>query len=67
MGKSDLKRAATKRCQNLRDMFKRKKLGATPTLNHVADPSTNVGRSVDFSFYNGSRSLYNFRCVVLCS
>ena len=50
MGKSDLKRAATKHCQNLGDMFKRKKLSATPTLNHAADPSTNVvDQSVDSS------------------
>ena len=42
MEKSDLNRTATKHSQNLVDMFKRKKLSATPTLNHVADPSTNV-------------------------
>ena len=28
--------------QNLEEIFKRKKLSVTPTLNHVADPSTNV-------------------------
>ena len=50
MEKSDLKRTATKHSQNLVDMFKRKKLSATPTLNHVADPSTNVvHQSVDSS------------------
>ena len=50
MGKSDLKRAATKHSQNLGDMFKRKKLSATPTLNYVGDPSTNVvDQSVDSS------------------
>ena len=27
-------------------VFKRKKLSATATLNHIADPSTNVDRSV---------------------
>ena len=42
MGKSDLKQAVTKHSQNLEDMFERRKLSATPTLNHVADPSTNV-------------------------
>ena len=42
MGKSDLKQAATRHSQNLGEIFKRKKLSATPTLNHVADPSTNV-------------------------
>ena len=32
------------------DMFKRKKLSATPTLNHVADPTTNVvDQNVDSS------------------
>ena len=31
-------------------MFKRKKLSVTPTLNHVANPSTNVvDQSVDSS------------------
>ena len=50
MGKSYLKQAATKLSQNLLDMFERKKLSATPTLNHVADPSTNVvDQSVDSS------------------
>ena len=50
MEKSDLKRAATKHSQNLVDMFKRKKLSATPILNYVADPSTNiVDQSVDSS------------------
>ena len=41
MRKSDLKGAA-EHSQNLGDMFKRKQLSATPTLNHVADPSANV-------------------------
>ena len=49
MGKSDLKRAVTKHSQNLRGMFKRKKLSAIATLNHIADPSTNVDRNVDSS------------------
>ena len=49
MGKSDLKRAVTKHSQNLRSMFKRKKLSAIATLNHIADPSTNVDRNVDSS------------------
>ena len=50
MEKSYLKQAATKHSQNLVDMFERKKLSATPTLNHVADPSTNVvDQSVDSS------------------
>ena len=50
MGKSDLKRAASKHSQNIGDMFKRKKLSETPTLNHVANPSTNiVDQSVDSS------------------
>ena len=50
MGKSDLKRAAPKHSQSLKDMFKRKKLSAMPTLNHVRDPSTNVvDQSVDSS------------------
>ena len=50
MEKSDLKRAATKHSRNLGDMFKRKKLCATPTLSHVADPSANVvDHSVDSS------------------
>ena len=50
MEKSDLKRAAIRYSQNLGDMFKRKKLSATPTLNHVTDPSTNVvDESVDSS------------------
>ena len=30
-------------------MFKRKKLSAIATLNHIADPLTNVDRSVDSS------------------
>ena len=42
MGKIDLKQAVTKHSQNLEDMFERKKLSATPTLNHVANPSTNA-------------------------
>ena len=37
MGKSDLKRAASKYSQNLGYMVKRKKLSVTPTLNHVAN------------------------------
>ena len=41
MGKGDLERAATKHSQNLGDMFKRKKLSAAPTLNHVVNPSAN--------------------------
>ena len=50
MEKSDLKRAATKHSQNLVDKFKRKKLSATSTLNHVADPSINVvDQSLDSS------------------
>ena len=50
MGKSDFKRAASKHSQNLGDMFQRKKLSVTPTLNHVANPSTNVvDQSVDSS------------------
>ena len=50
MGKSDLKRASTKHPQNLGDMFKRKKLSETLTLNSFADPSTNVvDHSVDSS------------------
>ena len=48
-GKSDLKRAATKHSQNLRGMFKSKKLSATVSFNHVADPLTNVDQSVDSS------------------
>ena len=51
MGKSDLKRIATKHSQNLEDIFKRKKLSATPTWNHVADPSGNV---VDQSIYSSA-------------
>ena len=50
IGKSDLKQVGTKHSQNLGDMFKRKKLNATPTLHHFADPSTNVvDQSVDSS------------------
>ena len=50
MGKSDLKGAATKHPQKFGGMFKRKKLSATLTLNHFADPSTNVvDHSVDSS------------------
>ena len=50
MGKSDLRRVATKHSQNLEDMFKRKKLSATPTWNHIADPSGNVvDQSIDSS------------------
>ena len=50
MGQSDFKRAASKHSQNLGDMFQRKKLSVTPTLNHVANPSTNVvDQSVDSS------------------
>ena len=50
MGKSDLKRAASKYSQNLGYMVKRKKLSVTPTLNHVANISTNiVDQSVDSS------------------
>ena len=50
MGKSDLKRVASKHSQNLGYMFKTKRLSAKPTLNHVANPSTNiVDQSVDSS------------------
>ena len=50
MGKSDLKRVASKHSQNLGYIFKRKRLSAEPNLNHVADPSTNViDQSVDSS------------------
>ena len=50
MGKSDLKRASSKHSKNLEDMFKRKKISETPTLNPVVNPSTNiVDQSVDSS------------------
>ena len=50
IGKSDIKQGAIKHSQNLGNMFKTKKLSATPTLNYVVDPSTNVvDQSVDSS------------------
>ena len=50
MGKSDLKLAAYKHSQNLGDMFKRKKLSAMPTLNHVSSTSAKVvDKSIDSS------------------